>query len=67
MECPICYENNKCIVLNCKHNICNNCYTKWCEKYHSCPMCRRVVITNKYPDPLIKEIYFLTGGKYSIV
>ena len=63
MECPVCYETRHCKTLTCNHHICNSCFSKWCEKHHSCPMCRRTVITSSYPNSLIRELYFLTGGK----
>ncbi len=48
-ECPICYENKPMISLQCKHEICWDCWSSICEKSQSdsfenrasCPICRR--------------------------
>lgn len=28
-ECPICFENEMCVTLGCKHNICSECIINW--------------------------------------
>ena len=66
MECPVCYETRCIKTLNCSHHICTSCFSKWCEVNHNCPLCRKTVVTSNYPDQLIKELYFLTGGKLVI-
>ena len=65
-ECPVCYETKNCKILNCKHHLCTICFEKWCEINHNCPICRSIVITSNYPDNLVRELYFLTGGKLVI-
>ena len=47
-DCPICYENIKCvdlITLNCSHQFCGVCITNILEKHNNttnptCPLCR---------------------------
>lgn len=41
-ECPICYENNNCIILNCDHSFCENCLIKSIDfELKKCSLCRK--------------------------
>lgn len=38
-------ENNiRYIKLECNHDFCEDCISKWCNKKNSCPMCRKEII-----------------------
>ena len=66
MQCPVCYETKNCKVLNCTHHLCESCFSKWCEVHYNCPLCRKTVVTSNHPDPLLRELFFLTGGKLKV-
>lgn len=47
-ECPICFdkfeEDNKVVILQCKHYFHYNCIKKWLlEENNTCPICRKEV------------------------
>ena len=37
-ECPICMEAKSCRVLQCKHEVCNDCWGKWRNRTSSIPV-----------------------------
>ena len=42
-ECCVCLETKKCVKLECKHNICDDCLYTWSVSktfYADCPLCR---------------------------
>lgn len=40
-DCCVCYEKKKIIILQCKHDICDECWYIITENYPpSCPICR---------------------------
>lgn len=50
--CSVCHENytkKDCLTMNCQHDICTTCYTRWAETQFpqehrvTCPMCRELV------------------------
>ena len=48
-ECCICYEKECDVFLDCNHELCYRCLTKWCKTEKSvyrcpCPICRELSI-----------------------
>ena len=54
--CLICSEeytlmdknNIKYIKLNCNHDFCEKCISKWCSEKNSCPLCRAEIINQNH-------------------
>ena len=43
MSCPVCFKtlNEKGVVtMECSHQMCITCFTKWARKKNTCPCCR---------------------------
>uniref|UniRef100_A0A6C0CYY5 RING-type domain-containing protein n=1 Tax=viral metagenome TaxID=1070528 RepID=A0A6C0CYY5_9ZZZZ len=44
-ECPICIENKShrsILHMECRHDICIDCASKWLPIHSSCPLCRQM-------------------------
>lgn len=61
MECSVCYEFTQ-EKIACGHSLCNLCHKNWLKNHETCPCCRKT-IASYANNPLIRELYFLTGGK----
>lgn len=44
-ECPICYDEIQCHILECNHPICNSCFKSLiASKSYTCPCCRANIL-----------------------
>ena len=46
-SCKICYTREENVLMNCGHNLCNECFKKINEKFGLCPFCRGFIRTEK--------------------
>ncbi len=57
-DCPCCHEpiTNGNVTLNCTHQLCVQCFTKWARLNNTCPCCREVFAEKPKVAPTTKVL-----------
>ena len=66
MNCPICREDKKCIMIDCKHKFCESCITTWSNISNKCPLCRSPFTITNSNNIIIGSVnkFIITLSKY---